>query len=237
MTAPVVVSDMDGTLATVDTWRGVQAWIREHHPSPAARRFVTVRLPRVVLAKAGLLDKEAFRARWLADQARLLADCPAGRLDEMAEWVVEHHLWPARRQVASMPCGGHGHGEGGGPGFPAVARDGRVPADWARRSGGGSGRTWRSGRHWRSATVATGDAGPTSRRARRRRQRCSRRQAEARSSPRSGTRLRTSRCSGSSACRRGGPGRRAPPRGHSPAAGRSWRARQWTPGIAPHDRT
>ena len=83
----------------MDTWRGVQAWILEHHPSPAARRFVTVRLPRVALAKAGLLDKEAFRARWLEDQARLLAGLPAGRLEELGEWVAEHHLWPVRRQA------------------------------------------------------------------------------------------------------------------------------------------
>jgi phosphoserine phosphatase len=100
MTAPVVVSDMDGTLATVDTWRGVLAWIREYHPSPAARRFVAVRLPRIVLAKAGITDKEEFRGRWMADQARLLRGLPEARLDEMAEWVVEHHLWPARRQAA-----------------------------------------------------------------------------------------------------------------------------------------
>jgi phosphoserine phosphatase len=91
---------MDGTLATVDTWRGVLAWIREYHPSPAARRFVTVRLPRIVIAKAGITDKEAFRGRWMADQARLLRDLPEERLDEMAEWVVAHHLWPARRQAA-----------------------------------------------------------------------------------------------------------------------------------------
>jgi HAD superfamily phosphoserine phosphatase-like hydrolase len=100
MTGPVVVSDMDGTLATVDTWRGVLAWIREYHPSPAARRFVAIRLPRIVLAKAGVTDKEAFRGRWMADQARLLRDLPGASLDDMAEWVVEHHLWPARRQVA-----------------------------------------------------------------------------------------------------------------------------------------
>jgi phosphoserine phosphatase len=99
MAPPVVVSDMDGTLATVDTWRGVQAWILEHHPSPAARRFVTVRLPSVMLAKAGLADKEAFRAGWLVDQARLLAGLPEARLGEMGEWVAEHHLWPVRRQA------------------------------------------------------------------------------------------------------------------------------------------
>jgi phosphoserine phosphatase len=100
MSTPVVVSDMDGTLATVDTWRGVHAWILEHHPSPAARRFVTVRLPRVALSKAGLLDKEAFRAGWLVDQARLLAGLPEARLVEMGEWVADHHLWPVRRREA-----------------------------------------------------------------------------------------------------------------------------------------
>ena len=100
VSAPVVVSDMDGTLATAETWRGVLAWIRANHPSPAARRFVTVRLPKVALAKLGLTDKEAFRARWMEDQARLLTGLPAERVIEMAEWVVDHHLWPARRQAA-----------------------------------------------------------------------------------------------------------------------------------------
>ncbi len=100
MSAPVVVSDMDGTLATAETWRGVLTWIRANHPSPAARRFVTVRLPRVVLAKLGLIDQERFRARWIEDQARLLTGLPAERVTEMAEWVVDHHLWPARRQPA-----------------------------------------------------------------------------------------------------------------------------------------
>jgi phosphoserine phosphatase len=91
---------MDGTLATVETWRGVLAWIRDQHPSPAARRFVTVRLPRVALVKAGLADVEAFRARWLEDQAQLLRDLPAARLRDMGDWVTESYLWPARRQTA-----------------------------------------------------------------------------------------------------------------------------------------
>lgn len=98
--APIVVSDMDGTLATVDTWRGVHAWILANHSSPAARRFVKVRLPRVALAKAGVLDMERFRARWLEEQAALLRGLAAARLPEMGEWVVAQHLWPARRQPA-----------------------------------------------------------------------------------------------------------------------------------------
>ena len=100
MTRPIVVSDMDGTLTTAETWRGVHAWILANHPSAAARRFVALRLPLVFLARIGLVDKERFRARWLEDQTRLLRGLASERLDEMGEWVVEHLLWPARRTAA-----------------------------------------------------------------------------------------------------------------------------------------
>ena len=100
MPAPIIVSDMDGTLTTAETWRGVLAWITAHHPSPAARRFIAVRLPIVALAKLGVYEQEAFRARWLRDQARLLRGVGADQLASMGEWVLDQYLWPARRQVA-----------------------------------------------------------------------------------------------------------------------------------------
>ena len=97
---PVVVSDMDGTLTTAETWRGVLDWIRGNRPSGAARRFVTLRLPIVMVARLGVVNKERFRARWLSDMARLLAGASTHELAAMGEWVVEHHLWPARRLAA-----------------------------------------------------------------------------------------------------------------------------------------
>ena len=97
MSSAVIVSDMDGTLTTAETWRGVLAWVLQHRPSAAARRFVSVRLPLVLLAKLGVISKERFRARWLSDQATLLRGASADELAAMGEWVVEHHLWPARR--------------------------------------------------------------------------------------------------------------------------------------------
>ena len=99
MSSAVIVSDMDGTLTTAETWRGVLAWTLQHRPSAAARRFVSVRLPLVLLAKIGVISKENFRARWLSDQAALLRGASADELAAMGEWVVEHHLWPARRAV------------------------------------------------------------------------------------------------------------------------------------------
>jgi phosphoserine phosphatase len=96
----IVVSDLDGTLATADVWRGVLVWVKEHHPSSAADRFVAQRLPSVVLAKAGLLDQERFRARWYTDLARLLAGLSASSFAELASWVADEWLWPARRAAA-----------------------------------------------------------------------------------------------------------------------------------------
>ena len=97
MSSAVIVSDMDGTLTTAETWRGVLAWTLQYRPSAAARRFVGIRLPLVLLAKLGVISKERFRARWLSDQATLLRGASADELAAMGEWVVEHHLWPARR--------------------------------------------------------------------------------------------------------------------------------------------
>ena len=97
MSAAVIVSDMDGTLTSAETWRGVHDWVKAHRPSSAAQRFVTVRLPLVILAKLGIINKERFRARWLSDLARLLRGATVAELDAMGEWVVEHYLWPARR--------------------------------------------------------------------------------------------------------------------------------------------
>jgi phosphoserine phosphatase len=100
MTRPIVVSDMDGTLTTAETWRGVHQWILANATSAAARRFIAIRLPIVFLARSGLMNKERFRARWLEDQTKLLRGVTQAQLTAMGEWVVEHHLWPARRVEA-----------------------------------------------------------------------------------------------------------------------------------------
>ena len=97
MSSAVIVSDMDGTLTTAETWRGVLNWVKVNRPSGAAQRFVTLRLPLVILAKLGIINKERFRARWLSDLAVLLRGATEAELHAMGEWVVEHYLWPARR--------------------------------------------------------------------------------------------------------------------------------------------
>lgn len=98
MTANLVVaSDLEGTLTTGETWKGVARFLREHGLASAYRRFFLARFPGYVLAKTGLADERAFRNRWLADLSRLFARFSPEELARMAEWVVEHELWPHRR--------------------------------------------------------------------------------------------------------------------------------------------
>lgn len=120
---PLVVSDMDGTLTTADTWRAVLAWIHRHHPSAAARRFVAVRVPRVLVAKLVRADRDAFRARWFEDEAALLRDLPAARLADLGSWVVEAYLWPAHRPdvLARVRAAAQASGTGAGPAELLVA--------------------------------------------------------------------------------------------------------------------
>ena len=71
MTA-IVASDMDGTLTTAETWRGVHAWILAHRPSAAARRFVPLRLPAVLVdvTEADGLGTTECTERGLVTKAR-----------------------------------------------------------------------------------------------------------------------------------------------------------------------
>jgi phosphoserine phosphatase len=109
---PVVVADLEGTLTTGETWRGIAAWLRARRGSDGSRAFVARRLAWIALDRAGLIDRQAFRDAWIRDFARLLAGLPWPEIGEAAEWVVDHELWPKRRrhvvdEVLSLGAGGY----------------------------------------------------------------------------------------------------------------------------------
>lgn len=139
MTTSIVASDLDGTLTTADTWRGVLAWVDSNHPSRAARWFVRVRMPRVIVAKTGLISKERFRARWFDDLTGLLEGLPEDRLPELGAWVVDEWLWPARRiDAIDMVISAVAASRDSDPGTRLVVATGayQVVADaWAARMG------------------------------------------------------------------------------------------------------
>ena len=94
----VVAADLEGTLTEGETWRGVGAWLALHGRRRAYRRFLVPRVPLVPFVRAGLIDRQAFRDRWMRDLAALLAGSDEARIAAMADQVVEEELWPARRE-------------------------------------------------------------------------------------------------------------------------------------------
>lgn len=93
----VIATDLEGTLTAGSTWRGVGRYLSEHGQRGRYRRFLYLRLPQVFLARRGLIDMQAFRERWMRDLTRLLRGMRRDEIEAMADWVIEHELWPERR--------------------------------------------------------------------------------------------------------------------------------------------
>jgi phosphoserine phosphatase len=93
----VVAADLEGTLTEGETWRGLGRWASLHGRRAAYRRFLVPRLALLPLVRVGLADRQDFRDRWIRDVVRLLAGMDRAEVDEVAEWIVEEELWPARR--------------------------------------------------------------------------------------------------------------------------------------------
>ena len=50
------------------------------------------------MARRGLIDVQAFRERWMRDLTSLMRGMPRDDVGTMADWVLEHELWPGRRE-------------------------------------------------------------------------------------------------------------------------------------------
>jgi HAD superfamily phosphoserine phosphatase-like hydrolase len=94
----LIASDVEGTLTTGETWKGLGRYLVE----VVGRRvsyglFLFTHVPVAYLAKYGLIDRQSFKDRWIVDLARFLRGLSLDELRQMARWVVDRELWPARR--------------------------------------------------------------------------------------------------------------------------------------------
>jgi phosphoserine phosphatase len=110
-TKEYVVTDVEGTLSTGEMWRGIGRYLAAHGRAWRWRLFLAVNLPEVMAARLGLIPVQTFKNRWLERQARLLRGYTAERMDHLAEWVVEHEVWPGRRETVLAELAQH-HAEG-----------------------------------------------------------------------------------------------------------------------------
>lgn len=92
-----VATDLEGTLSAGEAWRGLGDYFKTHGRTRDHQLFFAAHILPALGSHVGILDKQAFRNQWLADQAQLLRGYSPQELDACADWVVAHELWVKRR--------------------------------------------------------------------------------------------------------------------------------------------
>ena len=96
----VVASDLEGTLTTGETWRGIRAYLEQHNRKTDFWLFFLSQFPQFISSKLGLISKREFQNRWTANIMRLFAGLTTEEFKTIATWVAEHELLPkVRRSV------------------------------------------------------------------------------------------------------------------------------------------
>jgi phosphoserine phosphatase len=93
----IFASDLEGTLSTGSTWKAVARYLNEHGFKSQYRVFLALHLPPYPLAKVGLIDDQAYRNWWMKDLTMFLKGFDTARINDLADYVVAHELWPNRR--------------------------------------------------------------------------------------------------------------------------------------------
>ena len=98
----IIASDLEGTLTTGETWRGLRAYLEKHGRKADFQLFFASQILGFGAAKLGLMPKREFQNRWTAKIMRLFAGQTLEQFQEIAAWIAEHQLLPkARRSVLS----------------------------------------------------------------------------------------------------------------------------------------
>jgi len=93
----IVVSDMMGTLTTGSPVIGLVDWVRHNQSKAQARWHMALMMPGYLLVKNGLIDPQPWGQKLMIDSLNWVHDVTPDKFTRVAEWAVEHNLWPKRR--------------------------------------------------------------------------------------------------------------------------------------------
>jgi len=94
----IVISDMMGTLTRGSPVLGIVDWVFHNQSKMRARWLKASMTPGYLLAKAGLIDKQVWAQQRMIDSLDWMGDITPENFEQIAEWAVEHNLWPERRE-------------------------------------------------------------------------------------------------------------------------------------------
>ncbi|MFN3266195.1 MAG: HAD family hydrolase [Deinococcales bacterium] len=93
----IVASDLEGTLTTGETWRGIRAYLVAHGRSSDFYGFFASQFPEFLGSKLRLVPKREFQNRWTARIIRLFSNLPETEFMAVAAWVARNELLPKIR--------------------------------------------------------------------------------------------------------------------------------------------
>lgn len=93
-----VASDLEGTLSTGTFVLGVGRYLSAHGKNLRYRLFFLSQMPAFARNKLKLSDTQTFKNNWFLGLTRLLKGMTPEQMAHMGEWVIEHELWPKRRE-------------------------------------------------------------------------------------------------------------------------------------------
>ncbi len=94
----IIASDFDGTLTFGEMGRATGKYLIANGEGAAYKKFMYTQLPIYALSKIGLVNSRFFKKRWTMGMPKLFAGYTAEQIQAVFEWVVEHEMWPKRRQ-------------------------------------------------------------------------------------------------------------------------------------------
>jgi HAD superfamily phosphoserine phosphatase-like hydrolase len=94
----IIASDLEGTLTTSATWKGVASYLKLNGKTTEYRIFLLLHLPVIPIARIGLIEDQAFKNWWMRDMTRFLKGMSSSEISTLAEWIVENELWINRRE-------------------------------------------------------------------------------------------------------------------------------------------
>ncbi len=93
----LIITDLEGTLTTGSSWRGFRTYFNAHYSPLAYNLFFARFLPRFLLMKMGLLNRQKTMTAWMKAEIGLMQGMPIGEINAMAETVVYQAMWPKCR--------------------------------------------------------------------------------------------------------------------------------------------
>jgi len=91
-----VVSDLEGTLTTGESWRAFGEFVKSHGRKLRYALFFYLHLPGALAARAGLINAQRYRELWFKNMTWVMQGFSAADVEALSTYIAEA-LWQARR--------------------------------------------------------------------------------------------------------------------------------------------